>query len=262
MKPVSSGQNSTSLGGRPSSAQSEPSKISIDGVVSVSEKEIERTIEAYTARESKPWWSSPAWYALFLSLITSILATRAFYISRAQFMLATNPRLRIEGVRAEGLKHGGRPVFIVTLVNDGRAPAENVEVHMRVEGETSDTDTIGHKMRKPQLITVPADSKKKFWIVWKSALHQQEVDRFNLGGHLNVSGYFKYGNKAEEKFSYRYFPWSGAEERPEGIDQFIPSDFDPSLTIVMKALGGKFDVSGLPIDSTHNKDEKTRNTGQ
>lgn len=212
-----------------------PAKVSLEGQVNVSDQAVANAIEAYTQSQSQPpWWKSSDWWTVILTAVASFFAIRAFWLSKLQLRLANSPRLYIEGVRAHGLKHEKRPVFIVTIVNDGGGPAKNVEVSIRVEGKTDAPGVVGHKFSRPQFISIPANSRKQCSVVWTSVLHQQDIDRFNSGSPLLVMGHFKYG-KTTEPFSYRYYPWPETEDRPEGLDQFIPSDFDPGLTILMTA---------------------------
>src|SRR5688572_14308826 len=81
------------------------------------------------------WYTDPNWWVVILSALATVLAAAAFWYSWKQLNLATSPRLRLEGVKVEGLENGSCPVFFVTLVNDGNAPATDVEVYIRVEGE-------------------------------------------------------------------------------------------------------------------------------
>jgi hypothetical protein len=176
-------------------------------------------------------------WGLLLDLATTVLAAGAFVYSWRQLNLTTSPRVYIAGVRVEGLKHGEWPVFFVTLANDGNGPAKDVEINLRVEGETNAENIAGHKWSRPQRVTIQANSQRDFFVTWTHALHEQGVERFESAkAGLLVMGHFTHA-KQRQDFKYRYYPWPGTGQRPEGVPQFIPVDFDPGTTVLIKSKG-------------------------
>lgn len=143
------------------------------------------------------------------------------------------PRLRITGVTTENFAVGRKPVFLVEIVNDGMTDAKNVTVHIR-----SDTslDRSSAKWSREQIIDIPANDKRRYPAQWKEVITNDQMNALNDSiATLKVSGSFKLPNEEPVGFCYKYFPWRGL--RPEGLDQFFPCDFDPGLTVLVKAKG-------------------------
>jgi hypothetical protein len=176
-------------------------------------------------------------------IIQAVIYHRQWLIMQEQSRiagLAYEPRLRITDVIVRDLTVGGQPAFIIEIVNDGASDAQNVELQMRVnlrEGER-----LAMKWSHPQIVTIPARQKESYFLAWRTALEQDIIDDINRGAPLKVSGHIRLPGNEPMEFCFMYYPWKG--KRPKGMSQFIPCDFNPGLTHVMKAHKGEFKASG------------------
>lgn len=143
----------------------------------------------------------------------------------------TNPRLRVARVRAEGFQIGKRPVFIVTITNDGLIAATSVRVHMEV---LIGTDKEIGWIHAP-VVSIPANGQEHYFIRSSSWLTQEQFVAFNNDLVLKVMGYFEYWPIGRTNFCYKYVPWD--EERPKDVPQFVPCDFEPRLNTTLHLAG-------------------------
>ena len=177
-----------------------------------------------------------------------------------QVELATSARLHIEGVRVADFSSGLEPVFFVKIVNSGPVAAEDVAVNIRVESSEGGAKYTGGDHR----IMVPAHDSREYFIKWPSRLNDTLVNGFKSDIPLRVSGHFEYGGKRTE-YCYRYNASQG--ERPSGVPEFIPCDFDTRRTVLVtgKAAGGSIalaaslTVNKIPKDETRPQDSRDRN---
>ena len=156
-----------------------------------------------------------------------------------QVALASRARLHIDGVRVADFASGMEPVFFVKIVNSGPVAAENVAVSIRVETSEGGAKYTGGEHR----IMIPAHDSREYFIRWASRLNDTLVNGFKSDTPLSVSGYFEYEGKRTE-YCYKYNACSG--ERPQGVPEFIPCDFDTRRTILAtgKALAGSIAIAG------------------
>jgi hypothetical protein len=139
--------------------------------------------------------------------------------------IAVEPHLIITDVRAEDLKVGKEPVFIVSIMNDGATDAKGVVLSIQVNMEERGWKT---KWRDPQVVTIPARQTQHYFVPWRRTLDEELIDAINTRTtSVKVSGYFKLGEGPQTDFCYIYYPWKGT--RPDQISQFIPCDFSPAL---------------------------------
>lgn len=191
---------------------------------------------------------------LSLFVLAAIVAQAVIYFQQRQLMqgqlrimsVAVEPRLRITNVRVENLEAEREPAFIVSIMNDGATDAKDVTLNIRVN--LREGDRLAMKWSRPQVVTIPARQEQHYFLQWRTALEQELIDDINGSAPLKVSGYFQLPNQEQREFCYMYYPWRG--ERPKGISQFIPCDFNPSLTHVMKAQTGQFKLTGGLADLT------------
>jgi regulator of replication initiation timing len=182
--------------------------------------------------------------------------------------LALEPRLRIAEVKAEGFEIGQIPVFILSLLNDGATDARDVAIHL--SSQIGDKNPSGVRRNREQIITIPAHAMERVFVRWTGALTQEQIDQVNNGTPLQVSGYFKQTNTEPVPFCYKYHPWTG--ERPDGVPQFVPCDFDPTLDIFVTIPPAHLSVStqattvivgqaALPKTSEPDEEAKPSNVG-
>jgi hypothetical protein len=141
--------------------------------------------------------------------------------------MALEPRLRVTGVRVENFKPGHEPVFLVSIINDSLSDANDVAFYMSFETD----DGVETSWQGEQVVTVPAKGMRNFPIHWRTSLTDERFYSFNRLSSpvsLQVSGYFRQGNGESREFCYRYYPWYSGE-RPDGLDQFFPCDFNSRL---------------------------------
>jgi hypothetical protein len=160
--------------------------------------------------------------------------------------MAVDPRLRIMSVKVENLEVGGEPIFVVSIINEGATDAKDVTLNMRVN--LREGDRLAMKWSHPQIVTIAAHQEQHYFLRWRTTLEQELLDDINQTAPLKVSGYFQLPGKEQTEFCYLYYPWRG--KRPEGISQFIPCDFNPGLTHVMKLGTGHFKTTGSPSNMT------------
>ena len=164
--------------------------------------------------------------------------------------IAVEPRLRVANVRATNFVVGGLPIFIVTFVNEGATEARNVEIKLELQ-KGDETPVF---WTRQQNVTIPANGKEDYPIRWPSLLRREDIDGFNDNIPLRVLGYFVH-QTTTTKFCYRYYPWSFGN-RPEGLPQFFPCDFDPGLTVTMTGLSGNLGLAGALNMFVTRKDQK------
>lgn len=163
--------------------------------------------------------------------------------------IAIEPRLRVTNVKVKDFKAGKLPVFIVSIINEGATDAKDVTLDIRVNLEEEDAFVI--RWSNPQIVTIPAGQERHYFVPWRTSLPQERIDSFNKSVPLKVSGFFKLKETEQKDFCYRYYPWEG--KRPKGVSQFVPCDFNPGLTIAMKAEPGIFNLTGGCVSMTVTK---------
>lgn len=145
----------------------------------------------------------------------------------------TNPRLRIAEVTAENFEVGKRPVFTVTIANDGLIAATGVRIHMSIE---IDDERPMDWIHDP-IVTIPASGREHYFIHSSFWMTQVQLDSFdNAGVSLRVVGLFEYAPIGITNFCYKYVPMQG-EYRPPKIPQFVPCDFTPRLNTTLRISG-------------------------
>lgn len=199
----------------------------------------------------------------FLSLVTLVVIALQSVIYSGQWnamregleieRAKTNPRLRIAEVRAVNFEVGKRPVYILTIANDGLLAATGVRLHMGVE---MDTDKELDWIHDP-IVTIPASGKESYFIRSSSWLEQEQLVGFNNAVALKVVGYFEYSPVGRTDFCYRYVPWD--EQRPPDVPQFVPCDFDPRLNTTLRIQSavmaiGSVGAVGVGIEKTPPKE--------
>lgn len=196
---------------------------------------------------------------LLNALIFAAIVTQAYiYHGQLRVMsVAFEPRLRITSVRAEGFEIGMGPAFIVSIINDGAMDAEAVELSIEVRLTKEATPVV--KWSHPQTVTIPAHQEHHYPVPWRSPLTQELLDGFNNNVPLEITGYFKLGDNRTD-FCYRYYPWQG--KRPQGVSQFIPSDFSPAITHIVSPKGiearATIGTVGVVISKSPEAEEKPK----
>ncbi len=165
--------------------------------------------------------------------------TEALEIERAK----TNPRLRIAEVTAENFDVGKRPVFIVTIANDGLIAATGVRIHMSIEIDVEKPMDWIHD----QVVTIPASGREHYFIHSSFWMTPEQMDSFDKAGvPLRVVGFFEYAPIGITNFCYKYVPMQG-EYRPAKIPQFVPCDFTPRLNTTLLAKPGHVTLTGSAV---------------
>jgi hypothetical protein len=159
----------------------------------------------------------------------------------------TDPRLRVVGVTAEKFKVGERPIYIVTIANDGLLPATDVRTHMSIEiNDERPMDWIDDVVT-----TIPANGKEHYFIHSSFWLSQEQLDSFDSGkALLRVVGFFKYAPIGSTDFCYKYLSMQG-EDRPARIPQFVRCDYAPRLNTTLIAQPGHHTLTGHAVIMTH-----------
>jgi GH18 family chitinase len=67
-----------------------------------------------------------------------------------------------------------------------------------------------------------------------------------------VSGYFRQGNEDRKEFCYLYYPWNSGE-RPDGVDQFYPCDFNLRLAHILYAHASIHAHASVNVEFEHIK---------
>lgn len=168
-----------------------------------------------------------------LAVIAQVLIYRKQWGAMAQGLAIerakTDPRLRVAEVSAGNFEVGKRPVFIVTIANDGLLAATGVRIHMSIEIDVEKPmDWIND-----QIVTIPASGREQYFIHSSFWMSQEQLDSFdNAGVSLRVVGFFEYAPIGITNFCYKYLPLQG-EYRPAKIPQFVPCDFTPRLNTTL-----------------------------
>jgi hypothetical protein len=202
----------------------------------------------------------------FLSLVTLVVIALQSVIYSGQWKAMraglemerakTDPRLRVAEVRAVNFDVGMRPVFIVTIANDGLIAATGVRIHLGVE---IDTDKALDWIHDP-VVTIPASGKESYFILSSSWLEQAQIEGFNKETiALRVVGFFDYWPVGLTKFCYKYLPWDG--ERPEDIPQFVPCDFEPRLNTTLHIKSGVMALGSVGVVGVVIKQDDLRRLG-
>ena len=194
-----------------------------------------------------------------LNLVVSLAVIAQVLIYRNQWQIERariDQRLRVAEVRAENFEVGKRPIFIVTIANDGLIDATDVRIHMGVE---MDTDKELNWIHDP-IVTIPASGKEHFFILSSSWLEQPHIDGFNNTVPLKVVGYFDYWPVGRKDFCYRYLPWDG--QRPEKIPQFLPCDFEPRLNTTLHLSAGVMALGEVGVVGVVIKKEDLQKLGE
>lgn len=142
----------------------------------------------------------------------------------------TYPRLQITNVRVVNLKPDEGPIFMISIKNVGALDATETEIDLRVSFGRPVESTLAQKLSNPQIVTIPAGQEHTYAIPWDGPIKQEHLDRLHKVP-LTVSGFIKPKGEDEQTFCYRYYPIKG--ERPQGMPEFVPCDFDTRLTRVV-----------------------------
>lgn len=155
---------------------------------------------------------------------------QALEIERAK----TEPRLQITNVRVVNLRPDESPIFLLSIRNIGALDAEETLINLRVSfGRSVDPEgTMAQKLTAPQTVTIPAGQEHTYAIPWDGPITKEHIERLNRMP-LKVSGFIKPKDEAEREFCYRYYAIKG--DRPPGMPEFVPCDFDTRLTKVVTA---------------------------
>jgi hypothetical protein len=105
---------------------------------------------------------------------------------------------------------------------------------------------------KDPVVMIPAGSKEHYSIRSSSYLAQPDIDGFNNSVPLRVIGNFTYSPVGQRDFCYNYQPWKG--QRPEGIRQFVPCDFDPRLNTRLIVGTAHLKLTASPVTLIHGKE--------
>jgi hypothetical protein len=144
----------------------------------------------------------------------------------------TDPRLRVS-VHAEDFDPGRKPVFVVTVTNDGLISATNVAFEMVVKW-------LGREERRRDVFDVPAKESETQHLVSNGVLTDSQFDSFNESAPLIVEGslsYFPYQKKGDDppqRFCYKYRPWKGDRR---GMQQFIRCSSSTNVDIGLRLEG-------------------------
>lgn len=186
----------------------------------------------------------------FLNLVVSLAVIAQVLIYRNQWHIERariDQRLRIADVRVEDFETGKRPIFIVTIANDGLIDATDVKIHIGVRiGGDNDMDWIDDP-----IVTIPASSKESYFIRSSSWLTQEQIYAFNKDLALEVVGHFTYWPVGKKTFCYKYLIWEG--ERPQAIPRFVPCDFGPRLNTTLRIQGAVMKTSVGNVTATVQK---------
>lgn len=142
----------------------------------------------------------------------------------------TDPRLQITHVKVSSLQPEKEPIFMVSIKNVGATDAVGVMIDLRVSFGRPVESTLAQKLSKPQTVSIPSGQEQTYVIPWDQPVKQKHIDRLNKVP-LIVSGFIKLSGEKEREFCYRYYPLRG--ERPLGVPEFVPCDFDTRLTRVV-----------------------------
>ncbi len=168
-----------------------------------------------------------------LNVLLFVVILFQTYIYRRQTRImgvAYDPRLQITSVRVVNLKPEEEPIFIVSVKNIGAIDARGVVVNLRVSFGRPVESILAQKLSEPQTVTIAAGQEQTYAIPWDQPVKQGHIDRLNKVP-LIVSGFIKLRDEKEREFCYRYYPLKG--ERPPGVPEFIPCDFDIRLTRIV-----------------------------
>ena len=161
--------------------------------------------------------------------------------------VAYDPRLRVTDVRVENFRAGGEPVFIVLIKNEGATDARDTSLNIRVSFGHPIEGTLAQKWKEPQTVTVSAGQEQTYIVPWDSPIKQEHIDGFNnKTTPLTVSGFIRLKGRDPKKFCYRYYPIKG--ERPKGVPQFVPCDFDTGLARVVTPQAARLKLTAHAPD--------------
>jgi hypothetical protein len=151
----------------------------------------------------------------------------------------SDPRLRVS-VHAEDFAPDKKPIFIVTINNDGLIAATNVAFKMVVKW-------LGREERLKDVFDVPAKDTEIQHLVSNGVLTDLQFKSFNESAPLIVEGtlsYFPYQRKdgdPPQPFCYKYHPWKG--DRPEGIPQFIRCERATTVDLAVQIEGARLTLT-------------------
>jgi len=154
----------------------------------------------------------------------------------------TDPRLRVEHVRALDFDPGKRPIYLVTIVNDGRIPARDVAFKVKVTIEDKDESSDDR-------FDVPAGETEIAFLASHTLLDEKQIDGFNSDVPLIITGslsYFPHQKKEGDPpqgFCYKYLPWKGV--RPPEIPQFVRCTRRIGSDITVRLGTGHFKLTGF-----------------
>jgi hypothetical protein len=178
---------------------------------------------------------SPPPMQFFIVNLLSIFVLTAIvvqiYIAHQQWRvmgIAIEPRVRITNITIENLIAGQRPVIILEIANEGATDAKDVGLHIR-----ADVPGGGAKWSDERTVTIAAHSKQKHFLPWPHIATSIPYKRLRK---LQVSGYFRLNNQHPNEFCFQYYWWNEGD-RPNGLPDFLPCDFDPSITTLVDSGG-------------------------
>ncbi|HEY0762220.1 MAG TPA: hypothetical protein VGD61_07570 [Pyrinomonadaceae bacterium] len=181
-------------------------------------------------------------------VFTAVVVQALIYGGQLRVMgVSFKPRLRVMDVRAENLEAGKEPIFIVWIKNEGATDANGVRLHLRVSvGHPRPIDAPLAKKTGENVVTIHAGQEESYFVPWGGPITEEQLKEMNRkGGRVTVSGYYKPRWAPRKDFSYRYYP---LENRPKGVPQFLPSDFDTGLTTVITTGAARLKLEPHPPD--------------
>ena len=151
----------------------------------------------------------------------------------------TEPRLHIDGVRAENFEEGKMPIFYVRIMNSGVVAAGHVAISINVEIGGG----ITVRYLNDQVIAVPASDWRECFISAKSGFHRDQLVKYDSSAvSLRVSGQVKWSKQIID-YCYKYNPCpSGA--RPPGLPFFVPCDFETGVNVAIEIPAATLTMAG------------------
>jgi hypothetical protein len=220
--------------------------VAIEGAITIIQQPYAADEAKNAQEQSKNWWEkfrddvlgvpkeTISLATLIFAGLTAAGAWMAYRAARRQALAAeqtlrhaTSPNLFVDSARVDGFEPGSEPTFFVKIVNSGGVSAENVAVNIRIE---TDNNYIGVKYTGgDNLISIPAQGFREYFITATSPLAAQHIERFESGSGLRIRGYIQHAANRQE-YCFRYNP-----SRAPGVPRFIPCDFDIRHTILLRA---------------------------
>jgi hypothetical protein len=230
-----------------------PVTVVVQGPIRVIQEPAANSIKQDAEKKPVPRLDDPNWVIAYASILAVICAAAAFgaglwqaFIARGQLKAATSPRLHIEGVRLENFEIGKVPYFFIKIVNTGPVAAENIVVNMRLQyGVVADSKNVGNKWSREQTVTIPPNGNREYFVKG-SELTATEYLGFTDNIPLRVTGYYQIPGCKKQDYCYKYYP-SEERNRPKGVPEFIPCDFNPGQTSLVVPTGQEIKSSVRPV---------------